>query len=409
MHPNTNTLLVKARTQAILEQPFLAGLLLRLQLKEDMDCKAMGTDGEILAYNPTFVQQLPLSHLKSALVHEVLHCALCHHTRGKGRDHRLWNMACDYAINPLLKEQGCVLPAKSLIREDFKGMEAEAIYLRLQREQAQDQTPPNQAGKQTANQPQSSPSVQPPSGQPDASPANNEKPKPQIPPEQWGEVHAPAEAKQKQSEQEWRQAWTQTRMIARKHGDLPGGLDRAVQQSRQTTMSWREALAQFMTVSAKRDYSFQRPNRRFLYQGLYLPSMGVPALGPIVIAVDTSGSVTQELLDAFSAELIGLLQETQPESVTILICDYRIHEVMSFDPTEGASLKLSLKGGGGTSFVPVFEWVEQQSEPSLLLYLTDLEGRFPEHEPTYPVLWVTPMSDWIQTPPFGEVIKLPFW
>lgn len=360
--------LSKARAQLLMDQPFLAGLLMRLKLKSDPTCNTMWTDGIHIGYNPQFVSSLQILYLKALLAHETLHCAMQHFSRRKGRATELWNAACDYVINLLLIEQGFTLPDAVLVNERFRGMDVDTVYSILSKEQ-NEQDPDN---LKAAN---------------------------------WGEVREPKipPGRNIHLDREWQKAWKESRMIAQKQGILPGSLDRAVTQALKAKVPWREALAVFLTSYAKSDYSFARPNRRYLHHSLYLPSMSQPCLEELVVAVDTSGSVDQKQLDAFAAEIQALLQQLQPKQAYILLCDAAIQEIITYDPSD-AELKLPLKGGGGTSFKPVFKWAENQANATLLVYLTDLWGTFPE-PPDFPVLWVLPGTAPFH-PPFGDVLSM---
>jgi Putative metallopeptidase domain len=88
----------------------------------------MATDGVSLFYNPEFVDTLNAAELAGVLAHEVMHPALQHHTRRGDRDPTRWNMACDYAINPILLDTGLTLPKDVLVDNRFRGMSAERIY-----------------------------------------------------------------------------------------------------------------------------------------------------------------------------------------------------------------------------------------------------------------------------------------
>ena len=128
-------------------------------------------------------------------------------------------------------------------------------------------------------------------------------------------------------------------------------------------------------------------------------------MGTLVLAVDTSGSITQEDLDAFAAELTSVVQSVRPETLYIVLCDADIQEILTPNPED--PLEIPFKGGGGTSFEPVFAWASQ-IEPDVLIYLTDLDGCFPRERPRYPVLWAlfdpTHLDHF--PPPFGEIILL---
>src|SRR5215472_18639611 len=92
----------KARTALLLDHPFFGSLLFRLKGRSSCSIVTMATDGVSLFYNPEFVERLNAAELAGVLAHEVMHPALQHHTRRGDRNQKRWNIACDYAINPLL-------------------------------------------------------------------------------------------------------------------------------------------------------------------------------------------------------------------------------------------------------------------------------------------------------------------
>jgi predicted metal-dependent peptidase len=98
--------LARARTQLLLNQPFFGTLCLRLKLAAEPRLPTMATDGQRILYNPGFVEKLSPAELEGVLAHEVLHCALAHQCRRGKRDLGLWNVACDYAVNPILLDNG---------------------------------------------------------------------------------------------------------------------------------------------------------------------------------------------------------------------------------------------------------------------------------------------------------------
>src|SRR6201998_1264875 len=132
--------LKKARTALLLDHPFFGTLLFRLGAKPLRSIKTMATDGVSLFYNPDFWGTLTRTELQGTLAHEVMHPALQHHTRRGGRDRKRWNMACDYAINPLLLEAGLTLPKDVLVDHRFRGMSAERIYNLIDEQQGQDRS-----------------------------------------------------------------------------------------------------------------------------------------------------------------------------------------------------------------------------------------------------------------------------
>jgi hypothetical protein len=128
----------KARTALLLDHPFFGSLLFRLGGRATNSIETMATDGVSLFYNPAFVETLNAAELAGVLAHEVMHPALQHHTRRGDRDRKRWNVACDYAINPLLLDAGLTLPKDVLIDHRFRGMSAERVYNLIEEQQDHD-------------------------------------------------------------------------------------------------------------------------------------------------------------------------------------------------------------------------------------------------------------------------------
>jgi predicted metal-dependent peptidase len=392
---NANEKMVKARTGMVLNQPFFASLALRLRLKEDESCETLWTDGHTLGFNPKFVDGLPLDQVKGIIAHEVMHLACAHHTRRGERDQKKWNVAGDYAINQILEDSKIELPEGHLIDPAFIGMASEQIYGRIP-------DPP----------PRTSPGSGDPNGGqgPDQNHGQGQEPGNQDP-GKCGEVRdakgpqgqdlSPAE--KTQEEQNWKIATAQAATQAKAMGDLPGGIARMVGEIMAPHVDWREVLRRFVDQSARNDYTWTRPNRRYLHAGLYLPALYSETLPPIVIAVDTSGSIDSEMLDRFASEMTAILQEHKT-SCNVLYCDTEIAGVESFT-SEDLPLKLNPQGGGGTDFRPPFAWVDKQGiTPACLIYLTDMFcHRFPD-PPDYPVLWAK-TEDYGEAP-FGEEVRI---
>lgn len=356
----------QAKVQLLLGHPFFAALAMRLECVEDATVPAAATDGKRVLYNPEFVKGLTVSEATGLLAHEVLHVANLHPFRRDGREAELWNVACDHAINHILKDAGLTLPKDVLLDARFKGMSAEGIYSKLNQER--------QAGQ------------------------------PQPQPQPWGDVLDNTDDDAAAQEAETQVAVLQAAGMAKAQGKLPAGLERLLDEIKQPAIDWRAALRRFVEQSARADYSWRMPNPRYLAGGLYLPSLQSEQMPPIVVAVDTSGSIQQSELDAFAAEIQGIMDEVKPEGVTVIYCDHQVQGVEEFTPDD--MVTLHAKGGGGTCFAPVFAEVERGGlTPACLVYLTDMYGSFPNSAPDYPVLWVSTSE--INTAPFGEVLRFP--
>jgi predicted metal-dependent peptidase len=156
----TNTLssvvrIQKARTALLLDHPFFGSLLFRLGARALSSIATMATDGVSLYFNPEFVETLSSAELMGTLAHETMHPALQHHTRRGGREPKRWNMACDYAINPLLIDAGLTLPKNLLLDDRFRGMSAERIYNLLEAEEGDENQNSSDDESQNGGEPRS--------------------------------------------------------------------------------------------------------------------------------------------------------------------------------------------------------------------------------------------------------------
>jgi len=170
-------------------------------------------------------------------------------------------------------------------------------------------------------------------------------------------------------------------------------------------LPWAEVLREFVTRTARTDYSWARPARRFVAAGLYLPGLGSDELGEVLIGVDTSGSVDAPTLAAFERELNAVLAAHPFETARVVYHDARVHRVDTWTPAD-LPITLSPVGGGGTDHDPLFAHIEAESwRPTCAVLLTDGETRVTCPEPGFPVLWaITP--DGNTDLPFGRVVSM---
>ncbi len=393
--------LIRARTQLLLNHPFFGTLSVRLKLMPGM-LPTMATDGRRIVYNPQYVEELKPAELEGVLAHEVLHCALAHQCRRGQREPELWNEAADYAVNPILLANGVALPAAVLVDPAFAELSAEEIYARLMKARKSG-GPPDAVD--TAPGPGASPS-----GTSVGTPQGDEAQPQRRSPGRVGEVidasgedgNTASQAERMRQEREWSIAAEQAIRSAKACGQEAAGVERALEQERNSKVDWRSILRDFISASRPSDYSWTPPNRRYVGSGLYLPSVVKSGVGEIVLAVDTSGSIGAEELDQFAGEITAIAEQAQPDRIHVVYCNASVQSVQEFVPAE--SVVLSPKGGGGTDFRPPFEWVEQQRlAPACLIYLTDLCCQSYPEPPEYPVLWVT---DSRRTAPFGETLRI---
>lgn len=369
-------LVTKAVSAIVLDDPFYGYLLLRMEILP-ADVATACTNGKQIKYNPQFVTSMTMPQLKGLLKHEVMHVAFMHHLRRGTRDADKWNAAADYVINDILIKANEVLPEGGLVDPQYADKSTEHVYDLLPDEsndQSQgDRSQWNIGGVEDH-----------PEGGPGAS-----------------------EDVQRQLEEDIKTEVLQAANAAKLMGKTPAGIERLIEKIRESKMPWRKILARFFRSVSKADYTWLKPNRRFLAHDIYLPSLHSECMGPVVIGIDTSGSISTDELNRFFGCINGILKQTKPESVHVIYCDAAVGNVQVFKSSDYpiSASKFKPSGGGGTAFEPVFEYVTvNKLKPTVLLYLTDMYGSFDFKPPKYPVLWCA-TSGGIKAP-FGKTLEI---
>lgn len=437
------TKLTAARTRLILDKPFLGALVLRLPLCAATGdwCRTTATDARAFYYNPAYIDALSLEQTQFMLAHEALHCALSHFARRGHRQRHRWDLACDYAINPLLIEDGLTPPPNALVMPLYRGLTAEEIYpliderddsetldthaydrdqrqggsqsglnerdLDDERQRRQHSPSRAESERQAGRQPKPpSSSSQTHAGKSQTSEAKSDTSTPQTEEPLRPDSHEPPAPltpdERERLAVQWRQRLAGAAQQALQAGKLGGELARQIDHLLQPSLPWRMLLARHLTAIAREDYSYQRPSRRegdFILPGL----RGQQA--ELAVAIDTSGSIQDGELSEFIQEIDALKGQIRAR-ITLLPCDRVLAPgaPFQFEPWETFTRPERLQGGGGTSFSPVFDWIDRQDRrPDLLVYFTDAQGEFPKREPSYPVIWLVKGRASV---PWGQRIQL---
>jgi predicted metal-dependent peptidase len=363
---------------------FWATLSLKLKIEaSDTEVDTMGTDGRRLVCNPEFVASLSEEERVGVVAHEVAHCAFAHMVRLENRDKYVWNVAGDLVINPILQAAGFKLPHGHLLpgvgeyHDIPAGLSTEETYRKLmEKKRNKSGDDDDEEGKQPGD----------PGG--------------------CGQVlSAPdkSEAGQRELEEEIKVAVAQAAYVANQRGKLTEGLARIVAEVLEPETDVADVLRQFVTQFAKNDYAWLPPNRRFVHQGIYLPSMRSEELGDVVVSLDTSGSIDDETISVFMSRIEGILEVFPRSQLTIIYHHARVYHVQQWKGDDGP-LKLAPTESGGTSHVPVFEKVKELGiEPTCMVCLTDMYSDFPP-PPTYPVLWASTSQG--EPAPFGQLVEV---
>jgi predicted metal-dependent peptidase len=185
-------------------------------------------------------------------------------------------------------------------------------------------------------------------------------------------------------------------------GKLSANMQRFVDEVLQPKVAWQDVLRRFVQKAKTDQRTFARPNRRFLAQGLYMPSITGEVLGEIAIAVDCSGSIGQRELNEFATEIKAMKEDGNPSALHIVYFDSEVSHYDHYGRDD--EVVIEPHGGGGTAFSPIFQYLEQNNiNPVACVVLTDLYCNDFGDTPDYPVLWVTNGTD---QAPWGEVVKM---
>lgn len=380
-------IVARASTSIVLDHPFFASLLLQMPRIEDPSVETACTNGVVIRYNPAFIESLKATEVAGLLVHEVMHPAL-------GHLHRLpatveGNIAGDYAINNFLDNynRGSGVPANrrldlpegGLIDHKLDVLSAEEI-LKLLRE--------NKLSVKVVKVPMR--------GAKDGG---------------WGEFEEQAASGEMSAGEmgaEWERRVVRAATAAKmQQGNLPGCIQQLVDGIVNPLVPWQRLLERFVDNTAATDYSWSRPDRRFLPEDILIPEIHDTTLGEIVVAVDTSGSIfsSKEALASFEAEINSIIGTCRPLKVTLIYCDAQVTRVDEYGC--GEPIKINAKGGGGTDFRPVGDHINRHNiTPRVCIYLTDLEGTFPQAPWDFPTVWCV-YDNGGKEAPFGDTVHIP--
>lgn len=357
--------MAKARTSLVLEHPFIGNIALNLPTKIDYSIKTAATNGLEIRYNPWFMADMTDEERKFIVAHECFHPMLEHPMRMKGRNLRKYNQAGDYVINKLLTDEGIgKMPAGGLL--------SDAIY---------------QAGGGTTD------------GIYNILPDNDDEGSDPLDvcEESQG---TPADVAQQAAE--WKIRVAQAAQAAKMMGKLSAGLSRLVDEVLTPKVNWVEVLQRFLTKTRTDERTYSRFNRRFIAQGLYLPSISGEAMGELVFAIDCSGSITQDIINQFAAEIMATKDDCNPQAIHLVYFDSEVSHYEKFERDD--EVHVEPHGGGGTAFSPIFKYITDKNiEPVACVVLTDLCCSDFGDAPDYPVLWVSTDEG---TAPFGEIVLM---
>lgn len=452
--------------------PFFADFLFSLRIAEAsarQGVRTMATDGKAILYNPAYVGKLPFEELTFVFIHEIMHNANMHFARQgnrkvivqdqAGNKASLWNYATDYAINLQIKNMVSELsasnvkvPSTVLLDEKYADMSAEQIYDILLK-----QLPPpppggqkGQKGQQGGGQGQKGQGGggqgQPDDGDDDGdgegegegnegeggsrgvmpgelTPGDDVRQAGEFDGKGKTIYEGDEELGDAKTDDALAEKWREIRI--KSHTKLAGSgsqsLARWIGKLIKPKVDWKNELKKFVKEVFDIKYDYRNYSKRFQYQNVFIPGIRMKdentSVKQAVIAIDTSGSITDDLIGKFASELDSIFKTYKVKFCTLIWCDDAITSVQQFDTRNKFEIKkMKPKGGGGTSFIPPFVYIEKElirkrQMPSFVIYFTDAYGTFPTRTQNsiqlynQNVLWVITDNDDAKVP-FGKAIYL---
>ena len=397
--------IASAQLDLVINFPVYGSIYLRLSVSEDKNIRGAKTDGTRIIYNPVYLATLTHEQIIGVFIHETLHVINKHPLRmAKNLDFKTqftrFNYACDYEINPVIRRsKGMNLHKDWLYESKWDDALAEEIFYQLP-----ESDPIMYSGSD----------LQPGEVLPwpgDKKDADGNPVKPTI---------AEIDAKEQQVEQWVRAAAFKAQGVGKLDSDAKG----VIKAATVSAVDWVDELQLMCENVCKDDYTWVRPNTRYVQQGVYLPSMTGHKSVDMLFFVDVSGSLSDKQLSQIAKEIQTVVGRFNIR-VIVVYWSTGCKGMEMFDAGDvlAPDFKLSHRGRGGTNFENCWQWIfdneiEFDIDPKAIIFFSDLQCyRYPENEPDRPLLWAQVPSEGnsFQTsylnhlPKYGTHVRVPIY
>ena len=391
--------LAVVRSGLYLDFRFLDMALSALSPAPDERCRVLATDGQTLYYQPQRLLQLYQEnpkYLNRLYLHTVFHCVFRHLWLKGRREPQLWSLACDIAVENVidsLQRKSVMRPLTYVRQNAYRQITAEEkvvaaapVYRWLTR-----QTPGvlRQLEREFVT--------------------DDHRLWPKDAPEQPQQMPTPLPQKTWQKIGERMQ--TELDLRDKEAGDGADALKQQVKAANRSRRSYKDFLRRFCVLREEVKLDPDEFDLNFYTYGLSvygnlpliepLEYKEVRRLEELVIAIDTSGSCSREVVSRFLSETYAILSRQENffrrMKVYFIQCDCLIQDVALIRNREdwlAYEKKIRIRGRGGTDFTPVFDYVEKQRQRKelkdlkALLYFTDGDGAYPTTPPDYETAFV---------------------
>ena len=392
-------ILVYNRLQILNKHPFIGTVAMNLDIVpiRDARCNTAMTDGKTVYFDIDFLSRLKQDEVEFVLGHEFWHVVMMHFLRGgKIKDQTVFNIACDMEVNQILQADGFVAPKEAVFpnanhsrecRWNFPdGLSAEEYYDLLIKEQEKQSNNGNsddgwsyegqgQGQTKSGKNGKGGKSKNKLDGQFDSHYDKNQNLEEALeealedqPTDKYGSVGAdedfrPGQLKNESEERNLAENIRQSIVSAaqqyeRSRGELPGYIKKQVDKLLESKLPWREMLAAFITAGFQNRSNWNAPNRRFAWNGTYLPSHTGDMMR-IAVGIDTSGSCAQDC-PRFLSEINAIARSFDSYELHVIQCDTEVKDYTVYDENNplNPDNPIEIKGFGGTKLHPIFDYLQ---------------------------------------------------
>lgn len=385
--------LLMSRMRLLLNYGFYGLLLMHIKYALDENCETAATDGRRIWFSPKFLDELSDSELDFVMMHEILHVVLQHCMRQGDRNNEQFNIACDIVVNSIILQSNKMDRGSITLKQYGESMhlapDGKEVYL-YTAEQVYEMLLQKKKGRKL-------------DGRIIAGNLDDHS--------RWGTD---------EDFEELKELWEKHLEDACKaisvrdpsniRGTLPLFAERIIKSLRNPQTDWRTILNDFVQEEIV-DYSFAPPDRRFDDSPFFLPDFTLrdDSVKEILFMIDASGSMSDEMVTAAYSEVKGAIDQFDGKLKGWLgFFDASIVEPKPFESVE-EFLSIRPKGGGGTDFEIIFDYVAQNMSdqpPVSIIILTDGYAPFPREDKSMgiPVLWL--LNNKEVTPPWGKIARI---
>lgn len=404
----------KSRAGMLMKYRFFGILAVQTELVEVEDNSnifTMATDGERIFYSPKFAMEMDDEGRQFVISHEILHNVTMSMGRRGTRDPKLWNYATDYAINQLLVDHGMKMPTDDkmsavlgrkvnmgLLDARFRGLTAERIYDILNKERDDEEKKVGLSGGKGGQ------GLMNGNGQPLETIDSHDI---------WDKLGKDKKAAEKAARR-WKTLATMA--ATQTAGTTPEGIRRLIKDLNEPVISWRDHLIMTMASNTKSDYSRVPPDKRYFGMGMTMPRLYVDNHLRVSVVIDTSGSITDEMVRDVMSEIVGICSQYNSWEMQVMSFDHELYDPMIFESSGNDDVTTHpIRGCGGTSFGPAIKYIAGDMDyngqpnsftPDQVIFFTDGygDGWYEDYADRLNMIWILPHGS-SANPTWGTTIR----